>query len=160
MPARAFLRLEKNDGIDAFGAVALTGFATLPAFNQQVTISAPILLIVAPLFGELVRDLALIHLAGLLFQIVAVVSAGFIFWVWLLTVYPASGVASFSFLSPVIAVVFGWWLLGEEVGLSLIGSLVLVAAGILLINLAPRSRRTSGRPVRPRSAGVQSRREG
>lgn len=126
----------------------------------QVVISAPILLIVAPLFGDLVRDLSAIHLAGLLFQIVIVVSAGFIFWLWLLSIYPASGVASFSFLSPVLAVVFGWWLLEEEVRFSLIGALVLVAVGILLINLAPMSRRKSARRARPLSGGGQNRGEG
>ncbi len=100
----------------------------------QVLVSAPILLLLAPLFGDLVRDLQWFHLAGLVFQIVVVVSAGFIFWLWLLSIYPASGVASFSFLSPVFGVALGWALLGEPVGLSLVGALVLVAAGIVLIN--------------------------
>lgn len=110
----------------------------------QVGVSAPILLVAALFFGPLVRELAPIHLAGLAFQIIVVVSAGFIFWLWLLSIYPASGVASFSFLSPVLAVGLGWLLLGEEVGPSLIAALVLVAIGIVLINRPPRSRKTSG----------------
>ncbi|MDP5086116.1 MAG: DMT family transporter [Yoonia sp.] len=109
----------------------------------QVGVSAPILLVAAVFFGPLIRDLAPIHIAGLLFQIVVVVSAGFIFWLWLLSIYPASGVASFSFLSPVLTVGLGWLLLGEEVGPTLIAALILVAIGILLINRPPRSRRTS-----------------
>ena len=100
----------------------------------QVGVSAPILLLLAPLFGDLIRDLAPIHLWGLAFQIVIVVSAGFIFWLWLLSIYPASGVASFSFLSPVLSVGLGWLLLGEQVGPNLTGALVLVAIGIILIN--------------------------
>ena len=108
----------------------------------QVGVSAPLLLIAALFFGPFIRDLAPIHIAGLLFQIVVVVSAGFIFWLWLLSIYPASGVASFSFLSPVLAVGLGWLLLGEEIGPSLIAALVLVALGILLINRQPRSRKT------------------
>ena len=107
----------------------------------QVAVSAPILLIAALFFGPLVRELAPIHIAGLLFQIVVVVSAGFIFWLWLLSIYPASGVASFSFLSPVLAVLLGWLLLGEEVGLNLISALVLVAIGIVLINRPIKSRK-------------------
>lgn len=110
----------------------------------QVAISAPILLVAALFFGPLVRDFAPIHAAGLAFQIVIVVSAGFIFWLWLLSVYPASSVASFSFLSPVLSVALGWLLLGEEIGPNLIGALVLVAMGILLINRPVRSRKTSG----------------
>ena len=111
----------------------------------QVGVSAPILLIAAPFFGPLIRDLAAIHIAGLLFQIVVVVSAGFIFWLWLLSLYPASAVASFSFLSPVLAVGLGWLLLGEAIGPNLIAALILVALGIVLINRAPgvRSRRRS-----------------
>ncbi|KIQ68707.1 DMT family transporter [Wenxinia marina] len=104
----------------------------------QVLVSAPILLLLAPLFGPLVRDLAPIHLWGLAFQIVVVVTAGFVFWLWLLSIYPASGVASFSFLSPVLAVALGWALLGEEVGPTLALALLLVAAGLVLINRPPR----------------------
>lgn len=104
----------------------------------QVLVSAPLLLIAAPLFGPLIRDLAPIHLWGLAFQIILVVSGGFIFWLWLLSLYPASSVASFSFLSPVFGVVLGWALLGEEVGLSVLTSLALVALGLILINRKPR----------------------
>lgn len=100
----------------------------------QVLVSAPVLLLAAPLFGPLIRDLAPIHIAGLVFHAVFVVSAGFLFWLWLLSIYPVSGVASFSFLSPVFSAGLGWALLGEQIGPSLIGALVLVAAGIVLIN--------------------------
>lgn len=92
----------------------------------QVAVSAPILLLLAPLYGELVRDLQPIDLAGPAFQTVVVVSAGFILWFWLMSIYPASGVASFSFLAPVFGVALGWWLLDEPV--------TLVASGIVLIN--------------------------
>ena len=112
----------------------------------QIGISAPVLLIASLFFGDLIRDLAPIHLWGLAFQIVVVVSAGFVFWLWLLSIYPASGVASFSFLSPVLSVALGWLLLGEDVGPNLIGALVLVAVGIVLINRPPTSRKTSVAP--------------
>ena len=54
----------------------------------QLVVSAPILLFAAPFFGPVLREPSLIHWAGLGFQIVAVVSAGFLFWFWLLTIYP------------------------------------------------------------------------
>ena len=100
----------------------------------QVAVSAPVLLIAALFFGELVRDLQPIHLLGLAFQIVVVVSAGFVFWFWLLRIYPAAGVASFSFLAPIFGVMLGWLMLDEPVGPVIFGSVALVAAGILLIN--------------------------
>jgi drug/metabolite transporter (DMT)-like permease len=100
----------------------------------QLAVSAPILLLVAPLFGPFVRDLAPIHLWGLGFQVVVIASFGFLSWLWLLSRYPASGVASFSFLSPLFGVSFGWALLGEPVGPTILGALALVAAGLVLIN--------------------------
>jgi drug/metabolite transporter (DMT)-like permease len=100
----------------------------------QLMISAPILLIVAPFFGPLLRDLAPIHLWGLAFQIIAVGSLGFLAWFWLMAIYPASGVASFSFLAPVFSVLLGMILLNEAVGPQIWVALVLVACGIFLIN--------------------------
>lgn len=100
----------------------------------QVLVSAPILLLVAPLFGPLIRELEPIHLWGLGFQIVVIVSVGFIFWLWLLSIYPANTVASFSFLTPIFGVFMGWLFLNEEVSIAMVISLVLVAGGIILIN--------------------------
>ena len=72
------------------------------------------------------------------FQTVAVASLGFLAWFWLMTIYPAASVASFSFLSPVFSVLLGWLLLSENVAPSVWAALVLVAAGIYLINRRPR----------------------
>ncbi|SMY09691.1 DMT family transporter [Flavimaricola marinus] len=100
----------------------------------QVGVSAPVLLVMSLFYGDFIRDLAPIHLWGLAFQIVVVVSAGYLFWLWLLSIYPASGVASFSFLSPIFSVFLGWLLLDEAIAPSLVVSLLLVVAGIILIN--------------------------
>ncbi len=117
--------------------VRITPLSRVPPAQQllfQVAVSAPILLLLAPLFGPLIRDLAPIHLYGMLFQIIGVASFGFLIWFWLMTIYPASSVASFSFLSPVFSVLLGWLLLSEHVGLSIWGALVMVASGIYLVN--------------------------
>jgi len=100
----------------------------------QLVVSAPILLTAALFFGPFLRDPTLIHWAGLGFQIVAVVSAGFLFWFWLLTIYPASSVTAFAFLSPIFGVSLGWLLLDEPVGPAILIALVLVCAGLVLIN--------------------------
>ena len=60
----------------------------------QITVSAPILLMAAPLFGPLIRDLQPVHYWALAFQVVVLVSAGFAFWFWLLSIYPAASVAA------------------------------------------------------------------
>lgn len=114
----------------------------------QLAVSAPLLLLAAPLFGPLLRDPGLIHWAGLGFQILVIVSAGFLFWMWLLSIYPAASVASFSFLSPVFGVLLGWLLLGERVGVEIAGALVLVSAGLVLINRPAKDRpRPAGGPT-------------
>lgn len=118
-----------------------TPLKSVPPANQlmfQVLISAPILLLVAALTGDLMRNPQLIHYAGMAFQIVAVASLGFLAWFWLMTIYPASAVASFSFLSPIFAVLLGWLLLDEHVGWQVWIALGLVSAGIYLINRKPR----------------------
>jgi len=100
----------------------------------MVLVSAPILLLAAPLFGPLIRDLEPQHLVGLVFQSSIVVAGGFIGWLWLLSVYPPSTVASFSFLTPVLAVFLGWAFFDESLTPQLLASAALVGGGIVLIN--------------------------
>jgi drug/metabolite transporter (DMT)-like permease len=100
----------------------------------QLAVSAPILMLAAFAFGPFLRAPEWIHWAGLGFQIVVIVSAGFLLWLWLLSIYPAGSVAAFSFLSPVFGVFLGWWLLDEPVGWEIVLALGLVVAGLIVIN--------------------------
>lgn len=100
----------------------------------QIAVSIPVLLGLSPLFGDLLRDPQPIHLIGLLFQSVFVISMGYLVWMRLMSIYRANSVASFSFLSPVLAVILGWLVLGETIGPAIWGALGLVAAGVFLIN--------------------------
>ena len=52
----------------------------------MILVSAPILLLAAPLFVPLLRDLQPLHLVGLVFQSSVVVAGGFSAWLWLLSV--------------------------------------------------------------------------
>lgn len=100
----------------------------------QLVVSAPILLFIAPLFGPVWRDVSMIHAAFMLYQAGAIASFSFLFWFYLMKTYPASNVASFSFLSPVLSVILAWLLLGEDLRISVVLALGLVSAGIYLIN--------------------------
>lgn len=100
----------------------------------QVLVSGPVLVLAAPLFGPLIRDLQPWHVAGLMVQGMVVVAAGFLFWLWLLSIYPAAGVASFSFLTPIFGVGLGWLLLDEPLGLPLAAAAGLVVVGLVLVN--------------------------
>lgn len=127
----------------AFGWAGTAFIARRPAMRAEgpemqlfwmVLVSAPILLAVSPLFGPLVRDLQVLHLWLLLFQAAIVVAGGFIAWLWLMSVYPSSTVAAFSFLTPVLAILLGAAIFGETLSPAILGPGVLVAAGIVLIN--------------------------
>lgn len=135
-----------GDFLALMGAIAWAGIALCARATKlrevrpevqllwQLTISAPLLLLAALFFGPLLRDPQMIHWAGLAVQIVMIVSAGFLFWLWLLSIYPSSSVAAFSFLTPVFGVALGWLILEEDVGPGILIALVLVCAGLVLVN--------------------------
>lgn len=120
----------------------------------QLLVSAPLFLAMAPFYGPLLRDLQPIHLGGLAFQAVTISFMGFLFWFFLLKRYPAGGVASFGFLTPVAAVLMGWAMLDERIGPNVAGALVLVAIGLVLINRRP------GTPLRRTGRGDPTERQG
>ena len=63
--------------------VRVTPFSEVPAEQQliwQLIVSAPLLLLAAPFFGGYLREIEPIHIAGMLFQIFAVASFGFLIW--------------------------------------------------------------------------------
>ena len=114
-----------------------TKFKKVPPEMQllwMLMVSGPILLIASLFFGELVRDFRMLHLWGLLFQSIVVAGGGFLFWLWLVSVYPASSVASFSFLSPIFTIFFGWLLLSETLDASFVLAAFLVIFGLVCIN--------------------------
>ncbi len=104
----------------------------------QLLVSAPVILLASLFFGPLVRDLELWHLAIFAGQFTLVVAFGFAFWFWLLSIYPASDMASFGFLAPVFGVLFGWLVLSEPVTPILVVSLAMVGVGIVLVNRKPK----------------------
>jgi drug/metabolite transporter (DMT)-like permease len=60
--------------------------------------------------------------------------ASYLAWMWMLRHYPATRISSFTFLTPVFALVFGVVLLSEPLTLQLMLALAGVALGIVLVN--------------------------
>ena len=60
--------------------------------------------------------------------------ASYLAWMWLLRQYPATQMSSFTFLTPVFALVFGVALLHEPLTAHLVLALAGVAVGIVLVN--------------------------
>lgn len=100
----------------------------------MVMVSGPILICFSFFIENPIRDFQIIHFWGLLFQSIVVVAGGFLFWLWLLSKYPASGVASFSFLTPIFTIFFGWLILSEVMTPDFLFAAFLVITGLILIN--------------------------
>jgi len=105
----------------------------------QLAVSAPVLIGGASIGGEFLREPTLSHWLIFAFQVVVVVSIGFLTWFWVLSIYPVANMAVFSFLAPVFGVLFGWLILGEVLGLNVLIALILVSIGIALVNFKPKS---------------------
>jgi drug/metabolite transporter (DMT)-like permease len=60
--------------------------------------------------------------------------ASYLAWMWMLRHYPATQMSTFTFLTPVFALVFGVVLLGEPLTPQLVVALVGVAVGIVLVS--------------------------
>lgn len=60
--------------------------------------------------------------------------ASYLTWMWMLRHYPATQMSTFTFLTPLFALVFGVLLLGEPLTLQLVLALAGVAAGIVLVS--------------------------
>ena len=103
----------------------------------QLAVSAPIMIGVAIWTGDTYREMTYELFGIFLFQSLIVVGVGFLTWFWVLSIYPASNMASFSFLAPIFGVLAAWRILGEDVSILIIGALVLVAIGIVLVNRKP-----------------------
>ncbi len=70
----------------------------------------------------------------LAFQTIVIAWASYTVWFWLVSRYRATTLHAFTFLTPMFGVLAGAFILGEPVGLALVGALVLIAVGIVLVS--------------------------
>lgn len=134
---------------DLMALAAATGWATialvlrLTAMGRQsaemqllvqLVFSAPILLGLAWVGGDMFRDMSPLLWGAFAWQVIGVVAIGFTVWFWVLSIYPASDMASYAFLSPLFGVLFGWLIIGEQLTPTIVIALALVGAGIWLVN--------------------------
>jgi drug/metabolite transporter (DMT)-like permease len=101
----------------------------------QVAVTA----LVAPLLSLALGETWSLHYSTYAWGSIAVQTAigafaSYLTWMWLLRHYPATQMSSFTFLTPVFALVFGVALLHEPLTLQLVLALAGVAAGIVLVN--------------------------
>lgn len=101
----------------------------------QLAVSALVLPLGALAMGEagIVRLTPMIA-GSLVYQTLWVAFVTYQAWFWLIRHYPASRLASFTFLTPLFGVLAGGVILHETITRTLLLALVLVGAGIYLVN--------------------------
>lgn len=100
----------------------------------QLVVSAVFAAPLIPLAGPLLREPSWLSTGSLLVQAVYIVAFTYVVWFWLVGRYPASGLSSFTFLSPVFGVLFAVVLLGEPFSWRILTALLLIAAGLVIVN--------------------------
>ncbi len=73
-------------------------------------------------------------IASLMYQTAWIASITYLAWFWLIRHYPGPKLASFTFLAPLFGVFAGWLVLDEPLTVALLAALVMVAAGVYLVN--------------------------
>ena len=101
----------------ALSGVALVLASAVSAEVWPTSVSAPVALL-------------------MLFQIAIVTFASYLAWFWLVRHYPATRVAAFTLITPVLGLLAGVLLLGEVLTLRLLVALLAVCTGIAVVNLA------------------------
>lgn len=116
-------------------ATALASAAPERTLFFQLALSAPLMAGASLIAGEPAPRLGdPLALGSLLFQSVVIAFASYLTWFWLLRHYPATRVAAFTFLTPVLGMAAGVLLLDEPMSGALLLGLTGVAAGLWLVN--------------------------
>ncbi|MCH7477444.1 MAG: DMT family transporter [SAR324 cluster bacterium] len=118
--------------IKRFMVRSFSGFRLL---YIQVLISTPILGAIAYLAEPtpFFRVNAAV-VSALLFQAIVVVFFSYLMWIVLLRIYPAGGIQSLTFMTPVWGVLAGVVLLGESVSVLAASGIALVGFGLYIVN--------------------------
>ena len=100
----------------------------------QLAVSAVVLPLASLVKGESGITLTPLIVGCIVYQTVWVAFITYLAWFWLIRHYPPSRLASFTFLTPLFGVLAGSLLLDEPITAGLLLALVLVGAGIYLVN--------------------------
>lgn len=140
----------------------------LLATGLEMLIGGALLLLIGLATGETARvDLAATSAASLAAFAYLVVfgTLGFTAYIWVLKAAPPALVSTYAYVNPLVAVLLGWALAGEEVtGRTLLGALVIVS-GVALITASGQKRAPEEEPARageplrrsPEPAGASTR---
>jgi drug/metabolite transporter (DMT)-like permease len=114
---------------------ALARSAATRVLFYQLAVSAALLPLVSVALGEPgITQLTPVTVASLAYQAIVVAFATYLVWFWLLTRYLGGRLTAFAFLTPLFGVAFGHYFLGDRITRTFLVAVVLVGAGIALVN--------------------------
>ena len=118
----------------------------LVATAMEMVCGGVLLLVVGTLSGEWSRvhlnEITLASVLAVLYLIVFGSWIAFTAYVWLLRNAPTSVVSTYPFVNPVIAIVLGWWILGETLApLTGVAAALILGGVVLVMSTEARSRR-------------------
>ena len=118
-------------------AIRTTALSNLPATQTllyQLAVGFVLLMVAAVLMGQTTLHPSWQVWSALAFNAVVVCFFSFLVWFSLLRKYLASRLGVFSFLTPILGVVLGAWLLNEPIEPNFALGALLVLAGIVLVS--------------------------
>ncbi len=119
-------------------AIRTTKIATVAAEKSlfyQLSVTALVCPVLSLALGETWGfDYSALAWGSVFLQTAVGAFASYLAWMWMLRHYPATQMSTFTFLTPLFALVFGVVLLGEPLTLQLVLALAGVAAGIVLVS--------------------------
>lgn len=114
---------------------SLAQAAVTQTLFYQLAGSFILLLGLAFFMGQAIVQWTPLVMGSLAFHTLIVSFASFLAWFWLLRNYLASRLGVFSFLTPLFGIIFGVWLLDENIEANFIFGTALVLLGILVVSL-------------------------
>lgn len=132
------------------GALLFTG--------MQMLMGSGLLFLAGAVTGEIGRfdpgGASLRSLLAVLYLIVFGAIIGYSAYIWLLRVSTPARVSTYAYVNPVVAVLLGWAIAGEELSARMGIAAVIIIAGVALITMEEQARRRA-----PNSEAVQHHRE-
>lgn len=127
--------------------IRCSGLARIAATQTtmyQLLIGALVILLLCLVLGETNIHWSPFLVASIVGQGVMISFFSLLVWIWLLRHYLASRVSIFTFIAPLIGVGLSVWFLDEPLHSEFVWGALMVMAGVILVNLAPQTRRLNG----------------
>jgi len=149
-------------GASLYARRTTLGARPLTATGLQMVTAAGLLAVASAAGGELGRiqpeRISAVSAGAFVYLAVVGSLVGYLCYVWLNANAPSTLVSTYAYVNPAVAVVLGWLLLGEEIGLrTLLAGAAILAAVMLIVTAksAPARAKVVQLPARIRDAALE-----